>query len=375
VDLRIGELKDVSKGIEKSIKAEYVGILERLKSAVGEKQAVLQHGLHNLQKDLERIDVIIELIEDYTRNEGRNDIVGFLIKFKEIKEFFEFVLNKTVHTRIDVVPNDLPRELTQRRKLLQRANMAELLLKLRDGIMWELIQEINVKDNFFEQYEGELEQYELICGYCGIALDEYTINKSCMKNRGEVVEEFLTVECPQAELWGSERHFFGKPLRSEQGFLRRVVLDHKAKNVLESLTSLDKSLIGQLVEKLYEIDNERKGHITQDQMLNILKELLPDTTEQNIKRLVVKLVPDNSLSKSVYYKGFIRYLGYNPLTELKKQAIKKSPKQEGLEREGSKANMELDVSQPSYVSESKILPSSYVREQLPKNPGRLLFEQ
>ena len=228
--------------------------------------------MHNLQKDLERIDLILQVVDDYTQGELQNDIIGFLSKFREIKEFLEYTLGKTIHTQIDVVPNDLPRELTQKRKLLERAAQADLLLKLRDGIMWDLMQknERVPKEGFFESYESELSQYEMICGYCGVRLDEFSVNTNCPRNRrDDFNNDFLTIEFPPREIKGTERHFFGKPFRVEQMFLKKVVQDYKAKNVLEILTNMDMNAMEFLANKLNEIDSDGKGYISQDQMFSI----------------------------------------------------------------------------------------------------------
>ena len=50
--------------IERDIRNEYAGIMERLKSAEGVKTAVLQHDIAEVQKDITRIDEILMFMEE-----------------------------------------------------------------------------------------------------------------------------------------------------------------------------------------------------------------------------------------------------------------------------------------------------------------------
>ena len=56
-----------------------------------------------------------------------------------------------------------------------------------------------------EKYVTELRKYNLICKFCGCALDENTVNTSCEKNT-EVKE--LTDNKTQDGIIGSKRHYF-----------------------------------------------------------------------------------------------------------------------------------------------------------------------
>eukprot|EP01022_Parablepharisma_sp_SALTPOND_P032879 TRINITY_DN86_c0_g1_i1.p2 TRINITY_DN86_c0_g1~~TRINITY_DN86_c0_g1_i1.p2 ORF type:complete len:667 (-),score=95.16 TRINITY_DN86_c0_g1_i1:5113-7113(-) len=321
VDYRIREIKATSKNMEKTIKTEYIGTLDRLKSAEGDKQAILQHDIHVLQKDLERIDLILGIIDEYTQGEARNDYAGFLTKFKETMDYLEYALNKPLKTQVEIVPHDLPRELTHKRKLIEKASQAELLLKLRDGIIWDLMQETKKgksksKENFFNAYELELSQHELVCAYCGVGLDEFTVNSACLRNTPDVEgEERFTVEKPPRDIKWTEKHFFGKPLRVEQDFLKQIISNSKAKLGLEEIRNVGGKAVTEIIRKIQEADKEDAGYISKDQMVGILKAVVKSDSEKNLKKLVGKLVPKSSVSKSVHYKGFIRYLEMIGLTE------------------------------------------------------------
>ena len=59
LDTRLDEVKSVKQVIERDIRNEYAGIIERLKSAEGVKTAVLSHDLSEVQQDITRIDSAI----------------------------------------------------------------------------------------------------------------------------------------------------------------------------------------------------------------------------------------------------------------------------------------------------------------------------
>ena len=64
LDHRLEEIKTVKSVIERDIRNEYAGIMERLKRAEGEKTAVLQYDMAEIQKDITRIDEILLFMED-----------------------------------------------------------------------------------------------------------------------------------------------------------------------------------------------------------------------------------------------------------------------------------------------------------------------
>ena len=58
------EIRTVKGVIEKDIRTEYAAIMERLRSAEGVKNAVLQHDIAEVQKDITRIDEILMTMEE-----------------------------------------------------------------------------------------------------------------------------------------------------------------------------------------------------------------------------------------------------------------------------------------------------------------------
>ena len=64
MDHRLDEIKTVKNVIDRDIRNEYAGIMERLRSAEGVKTAVLQHDIAEVQKDITRIDEILMFMEE-----------------------------------------------------------------------------------------------------------------------------------------------------------------------------------------------------------------------------------------------------------------------------------------------------------------------
>ena len=149
LDHRLDEIKTVKNVIERDIRNEYAGIMERLRSAEGVKTAVLQHDIAEVQKDITRIDEILMFMEEIAvgdakdaastqpaedagatgdatsavksaaaMNAGPNQY-GFLNGYRQLNENMEYAVTKQFKVDIDVFPNDLPRELAERQVLLE----------------------------------------------------------------------------------------------------------------------------------------------------------------------------------------------------------------------------------------------------------------
>lgn len=90
------EVKSVKQVIERDIRNEYAGIMERLKSAEGVKTAVLSHDLSEVQQDITRIDEILMFMEEITSAgpEGVPDQIAFLHHYKQLNENIEYSITK-----------------------------------------------------------------------------------------------------------------------------------------------------------------------------------------------------------------------------------------------------------------------------------------
>ena len=231
LDHRLDEIKTVKNVIERDIRNEYAGIMERLRSAEGVKTAVLQHDIAEVQKDITRIDEILMFMEEIAvgdakdaastqpaedagatgdatsavksaaaMNAGPNQY-GFLNGYRQLNENMEYAVTKQFKVDIDVFPNDLPRELAERQVLLEHYEEQRKLLKFKDDVIWKLSQELKKKYDFYQEefdketrhemnewaqlvdrYAAELKKYELVCAFCGQHMSDHNINCECVDN-------------------------------------------------------------------------------------------------------------------------------------------------------------------------------------------------
>ena len=139
--------------------------MERLRSAEGVKLAVLQHDIAEVQKDITRIDEILMTMEEIAsgdqnevpsgqiQSQGLNafgpDSLQFLHKYRQLNDNIEYACTKHFKVEIDVLPNDLPRELAERRVLMDHYEEQRKLLKFKDDVIWKLSQELKKKYDYF----------------------------------------------------------------------------------------------------------------------------------------------------------------------------------------------------------------------------------
>ena len=159
-------------------------------------------------------------------------------------------MTKQFKVEIDIYPNDMPRELAERRVLLEHYEEQRKLLKFKDDVIWKLSQELKKKYDYFQdefdketrhemnewarlvdRYASELKKYELVCSYCGQHLSDSNVNYDCPENAtrgfhngstsGRSQQQplsdmsqhmlFFTDDEPPQEAFGTKRHHFGRP--------------------------------------------------------------------------------------------------------------------------------------------------------------------
>jgi palmitoyltransferase len=153
LDHRIDEIKTVKGVIEKDIRSEYGAIMERLRTAEGVKLAVLQHDIAEVQKDITRIDEILMTMEEVASGghppgmvppstspsaTTSPDMLGFLHKFRQLNDNIDYAVTKQFKVEIDIVPDDLPRELAERRALLEHYEEIRRFSKFKDDLIFKL---------------------------------------------------------------------------------------------------------------------------------------------------------------------------------------------------------------------------------------------
>ena len=111
------------------------------------------------------------------------------------------------------------------------------LLKMKDNMIYKLLDEKKRKDNLMAQeldhqtraemdqwvslvdnFATELKKYQLICAFCGVHLDENSVNLDCPKNPliTDVADfvpptYFYATTIPTKDFFANGRHFFVRP--------------------------------------------------------------------------------------------------------------------------------------------------------------------
>ena len=124
-----------------------------------------------------------------------------------MNENIDYAVTKHFKVAIDVYPNDLPRELAERRALMDHYEEQRKLLKFKDDLVWKLSQELKKKYDYYQEefdketrhemnewarlvdrYAGELKKFELVCSFCGQHLGESNINGECQENQNMILK-------------------------------------------------------------------------------------------------------------------------------------------------------------------------------------------
>jgi len=245
------EIKNNKNVIEREIRTEYSKHFENLNSVCGKKFAVINFESNNLQKDLNNITELVNYINELINNESP-DMIGFLLKFKQLNNVIENTLAKPINTKFEINMNDFPKDVEQRQSMLKLYDQLDNLSKYKDEIIWRLLTDKNKKkekeNNYFneenknnfdendnrineetkieiqkwaklsDKYASELEKYYLVCQFCGCILDETTVNTMCEKNNSNIAdnnglndEKLLVSFKPKENIYGNKRHHFIKP--------------------------------------------------------------------------------------------------------------------------------------------------------------------
>ena len=245
------EIKNNKNVIEREIRTEYSKHFENLNSVCGKKFAVINFESNNLQKDLNNITELVNYINELINNESP-DMIGFLLKFKQLNNVIENTLAKPINTKFEINMNDFPKDVEQKQSMLKLYEQLDNLLKYKDEIIWRLLTDKNKKkekeNNYFneenknnfdendnrineetkieiqkwaklsDKYASELEKYYLVCQFCGCILDETTVNTMCEKNNSNIAdnnglndEKLLVSFKPKENIYGNKRHHFIKP--------------------------------------------------------------------------------------------------------------------------------------------------------------------
>ena len=139
IDNKVDTMKVNQEKIEKDIRVECGYILERLKTAEGNKLALLNHEMQSIQNELEEMKEVKSKYEKF----ATTDLLmpEFLACSNSLNKNIEHILSKPVKEVINVEPWELPHELKDIRESLDHSKILEETLKFKREIIWRVWQE------------------------------------------------------------------------------------------------------------------------------------------------------------------------------------------------------------------------------------------
>ena len=186
LQLRLAQVREVKQTIDMDMKNEFSAMNERLNSAYKAKEALLQHLCQEIRIDLDRIASIASNVESLG-----SDAVGFLQRAAGIRADCEMVLSKGYSEEIPVSAEDLPKELSEVRRVCEDYHPLLALLDFKDETMWKLRnrpapraslkQEVIEWARLADHFSQELNRLKLTCEFCGCQLDPETVNNNCQR--------------------------------------------------------------------------------------------------------------------------------------------------------------------------------------------------
>lgn len=162
IDHRIEEIRQVKTIIERDIKTEFAGLLERLRVAEGVKLTVLNHEIALLQKDIEQINDIVRIVNELTGDNA--EPLEFLLKCEKLNDMIEFTLTKPFNTKITVDAKDLPKELIDKRDKIDKINVVQTVVRMKDDVVYEMmkeheVQKVNIVSNITKAAQVEINEW------------------------------------------------------------------------------------------------------------------------------------------------------------------------------------------------------------------------
>jgi len=288
IDNLLNQNKDKAKEMLHGISLEYENIIENIIKIDGNKKAELTFNASELQKDIIRIQNILDFInkkninyfnsdnggEKFPLEEDENDkIINFLLQYKSLMSDIDLIISKPTNKMLTKEDEEKilkwPKELNDTKEKLLNYQKLKKLLKVKDDIIWKLLttpyeernpelleverktnEEIAKWNQLIEKTKLELSKYNLVCHFCGIPL-EHGMNSLCPLNNNEYPYENknLTSEIPPQNYIGMNRHYFCDPTEEYRrmmengqffdvnGYMRRNNYTQYNVNVMNSMSS------------------------------------------------------------------------------------------------------------------------------------------
>ena len=233
--------------IERDIRSEYSGILERLRNFEGTKLATLTHEVSLVQRELDNINELGNQFFELTNMEcekvdQERKMNRFLMRSKEMYESIEYITNRperVTQIHIKAPPQlslqEMPREVEVNRDTVKKALSGREINSFKNEIIWKLVTDYRAEENGLKREVEEratgvlkqlseevetlnerLKEYKLVCFFCSTRMGPDNVNEPCEHNASSesagVKEGFE--QTPPHNWLGNKRHFFSKMINN-----------------------------------------------------------------------------------------------------------------------------------------------------------------
>lgn len=144
IDSKVAEVEKNAETKERDINISYNKMLEFLYNEKGKKLAILNYESANYQKDLVMMDDIINTMKD-TKND--TNTLLFLLRYHQLNEDIEHLISKPISLKLDNDITTIKSEFTNQQFKIDNYQKMVNLLKLKDDIIWQLLQGNNKKSS------------------------------------------------------------------------------------------------------------------------------------------------------------------------------------------------------------------------------------
>ena len=286
IDELIERIKYSKRLLERDIRSQYAQLSEKVKAVEGKRLAVLSYESSQLQNQANAIQDIVNYITDISASDSP-DVLGFLLRYKQIMKQIEKIMDKPVKDGIDTsMLESFPNDLAERHRKVEEYDKLQKDIMKRDEAIFELINEkkeierkkiITAQEKskndiaewvkLSDRYAEELKKYSIVCAFCGKYLDGDTMNTKCDANVEFGLAFFFTKKPPTKTSVNSRHHYFSEPvddleekMKVAQAFWKRQK-EEREKEVREKMER-------ERIEK----KNEEKEREEKERMLREQKE-------------------------------------------------------------------------------------------------------
>ena len=316
IDELIERIKYSKRLLERDIRSQYAQLSEKVKAVEGKRLAVLSYESSQLQNQANAIQDIVNYITDISASDSP-DVLGFLLRYKQIMKQIEKIMDKPVKDGIDMsMLESFPNDLAERHRKVEEYDKLQKDIMKRDEAIFELINEkkeierkkiITAQEKskndiaewvkLSDRYAEELKKYSIVCAFCGKYLDGDTMNTKCDANVEFGLAFFFTKKPPTKTSVNSRHHYFSEPvddledkMKVAQAFWKRQK-EEREKEVREKM---EKERIEKENEEKERILKEQKEEEEEERMKN---EMNDNINEHNVMNVVIE--GDDNMEKSV----------------------------------------------------------------------------